>query len=58
MRNERVIAKYGLVPGNISDIFSEIKDKPTLQSFKSSILRINLVDLKSDNCGSCLICSS
>ena len=30
----------------------------TLQSFKSSIRCINLVDLISDNCGSCLICSS
>ena len=92
--------KYGLVPGNVVDIFSiksskyhfsnvdfhiprfdsvrygkhsiryfgsyiwsrldsKIKDKPTLQSFKSSsIRRINLVDLVGENCGSCLICSS
>lgn len=42
-----------------SRLDSKIKDKPTLQSFKSSsIRRINLVDLVSENCGSCLICSS
>ena len=41
-----------------SRLDSKIKDKPTLQSFKSSIRRINLVDLISENCGSCLICST
>ena len=41
-----------------SRLDSKIKDKPTLQSFKSSIRRINLVDLLSENCGSCLICST
>ena len=37
---------------------NKIKDNPTLQSFKSSIRRINFVDLISENCGSCLICST
>ena len=41
-----------------SRLDSKIKDKPTLQSFKSSIRRINLVDLISENCGSCLIWST
>ena len=36
----------------------KIKDKPTLQSFRSSIRRINLVDVISESCGSCLICST
>ena len=39
-----------------SRLDSKIKDKPTLQS-KSYIRRISLVDLISENCGSCLICS-
>ena len=41
-----------------SRLDSKIRDKSTLQSFSSCIRRINLVDLISDNCGSCLICSS
>ena len=37
----------------------KVKDKPSLQSFKSSIRCINLVhvDLISDSCGSRIICS-
>ena len=41
-----------------SRLESKIKDKHILQSFKSCIRRINLVDLISENCGSCLICST
>ena len=40
-----------------SRLDSKAKDKPSLQSFKSSIRRIDLVDLISDNCGSCIICN-
>ena len=39
-----------------SRLDSKIKHKPTLQSFKSSIRRMNLVDLITENCGSSLIC--
>ena len=39
-----------------SRLDSKVKDKPSLQSFKSSIRRINLVDLINDNCGFCTIC--
>ena len=41
-----------------SRLDSKVKDKPSLQYFLSSIRRINLVDLISDNCGSSIICSS
>ena len=41
-----------------SRLDSKIKHKPTLQSFKSSIRRINLVDLISENYGFCHICST
>ena len=41
-----------------SRLDGKIKDKPTLQSFRSSIRRINLVDVISENCGCCLIYSS
>ena len=41
-----------------SRLDGKIKDKPTLQSFRSSIRRINLVDVISESCGSCLICST
>ena len=40
-----------------SKLDSKVKDKASLQSFKSSIRRINVVDLIRDNCGSCIICS-
>lgn len=41
-----------------SRLDSKAKDKSSLQSFKSSIRHTNLVTLISDNCGSCIICSS
>ena len=50
--------RYSVGPYIWSRLDSKIKDKPTLQSFKSSIRRINLVDLISENCGSCPICST
>ena len=50
--------RYSVGPYIWSRLDSKIKDKPTLQSFKSSIRRINLVDLISENYGFCHICST
>ena len=50
--------RYSVGPYICSRLDSKIKDKPTLQSFKTSIRRINLVNITSENCGSCLICST
>ena len=50
--------RYSVGPYIWSRLDSKIKDKPTLQSFKTSIRRINLVNIISENCGSCLICST
>ena len=48
--------RYFFGPSIWSRLDSKIKNKPSLQSFKSSIRRINLVDLITENCGSSLIC--
>ena len=48
--------RYFFGPYIWSRLDSKIKNKPSLQSFKSSIRRINLVDLITENCGSSLIC--
>ena len=41
-----------------SRLVSKVKDKPSLQSFQSSIRCINLVHRIGDNCGSYIICNS
>ena len=41
-----------------SKLDNKDKEKPSLQSFESSLRRENLVELINDNCNSCLICSS
>ena len=50
--------RYSVGPYIWSRLDIKTKSKPTLQSFKTSIRRINLVNLITENCGSCLICST